>query len=61
MAVMQEQLLIALLSLEELEDCHMRCLHQHKPDSSTIDVLVGGCFAEWTERHNSKTGDRGVG
>lgn len=40
-AVMQEQLLIALLSLKELEEYHMRCLHQHKPDSSTIDVLVG--------------------
>lgn len=39
-AVMQEQLLIALLSLKELEEYHMRCLHQHKPDSSTIDVLV---------------------
>lgn len=40
-AVMQEQLLIALLSLKELEDFYMRCLHQHKPDSSTIDVLIG--------------------
>eukprot|EP01031_Cornospumella_fuschlensis_P034447 gene34447-41698_t len=36
-----EQLLLELRSMPQFENKALRCLHQYKPDSSAIDVIVG--------------------